>query len=143
MPSERPQPLALAQSCQRLFAQAMGADKAPEWDRLSHEAQALWCRLALGGEQVLENCEGGTYRDAARKLARRAFVDDQLGDQAVHAPRDLLAWEAVTRHLMCVFDEADGFDLSASEEMWVGWARERRPAPVAPVDQEAASAAGR
>lgn len=139
MPSNRPEPIDLAKSCQHVFALAYGAEKAPDWERLSHEAQAVWARLAAGGERVLETCEGGTYRDAARKLARLGFADEELGDQAVHDPRGLLAWEAVTRHLMCCFDEADGFDLAASADTWAEWARERRPAQ----DSVAAEAAGR
>ncbi len=118
----------LAQSCYRVWHLARGLNPS-EWQGLSYEDQKAWVRVAIKAEQTLERCEGMKYQDAARQLALASVQSDEeklqemLSDQ-----RDRIAWEALTRHLMCLYDDADDYNLSMAEETWAQWGAERQPA---------------
>ena len=118
----------VAESAMRVLAHATGG--VPEWDRLGLEEQAGWYKFARGAEQVLLKHEGA----AAATVAREIFAAwwEAMGrteDAGILWFRQnaafRLAWQAVTRHLLALFDADEIEDLGALESSWGPWVQSK------------------
>lgn len=114
----------IAQTTYRAWAHAWGAP-VPPWETLSLEAQSTFLRLAKHAESAMTRLEGEGYTRVTDELMRLAHGEMEPS----RSPRDLIAWEAVARHLATLLDsdEVEGPEaLGDLEASWAPWAARRR-----------------
>ncbi len=119
----------LAASIYRVWCGACGITllngSAISWDQLSFAEHDPWFAVARGAINTITACEGKTWREASESLAR-------LCPLVVVPPdgRDMVAWQAVARHLVTLIDAEDVDSVADVEAYWVNWAKEQQlPAP--------------
>lgn len=111
----------MASSAFRVFTGILGISK--PWDHLAIEEQERWLRVAKRAEQSLVRCESKPWAAAAQ-----ALQDLYLSEESPVHPKAITAWEAVARHLVCLFDCDEIVDLAELEKSWLEWAANRRAA---------------
>ncbi len=117
----------IAQSCAMAYRAAMGLPRIP-FNQISDEDEARWQRLALKAEGLLFALENSVFALVAVQVAHswHRTADVKL------SPQELLAWEAVARHMAMLLecDEVPA-DLAKQEQAWQEWAKKRLPQTTA------------
>ncbi len=109
----------VAQSAYRTHSLVSG--KAPMWEGLSFEDMSRWVRLAREGETLLDNLQETPFRVVGKVLA-------EAWNGMTHRPagwKEMLAWEAVARHLATLYDAETPPQLPELEAAWPPWAQAR------------------
>lgn len=93
----------------------------------AEDEKEKWKRFALAAPGVFARLAGRPVKEVAETM-RRASLELPPG-HAEDVPRaEMLAWEAATRHLAQVIDQADELDparLKELERTWRQWADKR------------------
>lgn len=114
----------IANTCYRAWSHAWGG-AVPAWETLALEVQVPFLRLARRAESALERLQGQSFSRVTEELMRLAFGEHEPS----RTPRDLIAWEAVARHLVALID-SDELDspeaLGDLEGSWAPWGELRR-----------------
>ena len=99
---------------------------------LSILAQAAWLKLAASSEPILLKYEGADWAVVAQEVFEcwsEGFGPAGCGYLWKDLPLiQALAWQAVARHLVWLFDldePLDAADLALAESRWGAWARLR------------------